>query len=138
VTNVNEIQINKTPLESCLVQAWSMEINNNVTGNTGVGVFGACRTTPHKFELAGNLTMYFNNSQMYDWLLTGQEFDFSIEMEDNPGNIYLIWLPRCKMSEDAINVSGGDEDVMDDATYSALADNDVEAQIIIYKFPVTP
>jgi hypothetical protein len=42
------------------------------------------------------------------------------------------------MSEDAINVSGGDEDVMDDATYSALADNDVEAQIIIYKFPVTP
>jgi hypothetical protein len=72
---------------------------------------------------------------MYQWLLNGQEFDFSIELEDNLGNVYLLWLPRCKMSEDAINVSGGDEDVMHDATYVALADNDVSAQIIIYKFP---
>jgi hypothetical protein len=55
-------------------------------------------------------------------------------MTDNLGNTYLVYLPRCKMAEDAINVTGGDEDVMDDATYNALADNDTGAQAIIYKF----
>jgi len=135
VTNVGSIELNDTPLESCLVQAVSMEINNNVEPNTGVGVFGACRTTAHKFEVTGSLTMYFNSSQMYQWLLNGNEFSFAIEFVDPDDNTYIFRMPRCKMSEDAINVSSGDDEVMDDAAYMALADSETEAQLIIYKFP---
>jgi len=134
VTNVGDIEINKVPVASCLVQAFTMEVNNNVSANTGVGVFGACKTNPHKFEVTGALTMYFESSQMYQWLLNGNEFSFSINFIDNDANQYLIWMPRCKMSEDTINVTSGDDEVLDDAAYAALADPDTGAQLIIYKF----
>jgi len=134
VTNVGDIEINKVPIESCLVQSFSMEVVNNTTANTGVGVFGACKTSPHKLEVTGALTMYFENSQMYQWLIGGNEFSFSIAFIDNDANQYIVWMPRCKMSEDAINVTDGDEEVMDDAGYSALADPVTQAQILLYKF----
>jgi hypothetical protein len=128
------MEINETPIAACLVQAFTMEVNNNVSANTGVGVFGACKTNPHKFEVTGALTMYFEDSQMYQWLLNGNEFSFSIPFIDNDGNQYIARMPRCKMSEDTINVTSGEDEVLDDATYAALADPDTGAQLIIYKF----
>jgi len=134
VTNIKEISLDGTPLQSCLVQSVSIEVNNNVAGNTGIGVFGACRTSPHKFEVTGALTMYFNSSEMYKKLLEGTEFSFAITFQDNDKNEYHIRMPRCKMSEDVINVESGDDEVLDNATYSALADQETEAQLIVYKF----
>jgi hypothetical protein len=80
--------------------------------------------------------MYFEDHKMYEWLLDGQEFAFGWRLVDNSGNIYDFNLPRCKMTEDPINVTSGDEDVMENATFEALAENNFMAQIAIHRFPV--
>ena len=133
--NVKQVEIDNVPIEGCLLNNWTMEINNNVTGNKSPGTQGACRTTPHKFQLSGTLTMYFENEEMFNRLQNGTEFSFAIDFIGNNGNEYEIVLPRCKVSEDPINVTSAEDDVFDNAGYVALADNATGAQIIIYKFP---
>jgi len=123
VTNIPEIKIDDVVQTTCSVKEMDLEINNNVTPKTGLGVFGACETKAHRLSITGKITMYFEDHTMYDRLLNGTAFSVSWTLLDADGNSYKFTLPKVKLDSDKINVEGVDEDIMDDASYVALADD---------------
>ncbi len=134
VTNVPSIFLDDVIQESCFVKEMTLEINNNVTPKTGIGVYGACETNAHKFSASGKMTMYFEDSTMFQKLLNGTAFSVSWVFEDALGNGYVYTLPRVKLDSDKINVESGDDDVMDNASYVALADSTTACAVQIDKY----
>jgi len=133
--HVKEVRIDNVPISICRVKKVDIEIKNNTKGNTGVGVLGNCSVSAHQFNVGGKLTMMFEDEDNYNRLLNGTDFAMGYTITDDIGNTYTIDLPRCKMDTDKINVTGVDADVLDDASYKALADNATASAIIISKFP---
>jgi len=133
VTNIPEITIDGVAQEGCFIKEMTMEINNNVTPKTGIGQLGACETNPHRLEIKGGITMYFEDSAMYERLLNGMAFAITLTLEDAAANSYIITLPRVKLDADTINVTGVDDEVMDDASYVALYDDTLGCMIQIEK-----
>jgi hypothetical protein len=120
--DVAQFSINNTVQESCVVKEMDLQIDNKITPKTGLGVFGACETKAHTISISGNLSAYFESSAMYNRLLNGTAFSVSFVMMDSSGNGYRFTLPRLKLDTDKINVTGKDDDVMDETSYVATAD----------------
>lgn len=135
--NVSDVKIDKVAVESCLIESIDMEIKNNIDGKTAVGIFGYCRTREGSFSLSGKMSMYFNDSTMYEKFTTNEAFSLGFNLFDNMGNVYVITLPRMKLSDDQVFSKGKDSDVMDDAKYVALADNTTNCMIQIDRFELT-
>ncbi len=131
VTNIPTISIDGVVQEGCFVKSLTLEVNNNVTPKTGLGVLGACETMAHRLSVTGALTMYFEDSAMYQRLLNGTPFSVSWTLEDANGNGYVYTLPKVILDSDTINVGGVDEDIMDDASYVAVADEVTNCMIQI-------
>ena len=133
VTDMPSIKIDDVEQEGCFVKEMSVEINNNVTPKTGLGQLGACETNPHRLDITGAITMYFEDSAMYTRLLNGTAFSLSWTLTDGDANSYIFTLPRVKLDADTINVTGVDDEVMDDATFVALYDKTAGHMIQIEK-----
>lgn len=129
VTNVAEITIDGGVLDDCFVKEMTLDINNNVTPKTGIGILGACETKAHRLSITGSISMYFEDEQMYTRLLSGTAFSITWTLTDGLGNSYKFILPKVKLDADAINVTGEADEVMDEATYVALYD-DVSGSMI--------
>ncbi len=134
VTNLPQITIDGVVQDGCYVKEMTLEVNNNVTPKTGLGVLGACATNPHRLSVTGAITMHFEDSAMYQRLLTGTAFAISWVLQDVNGHGYAFTLPRVKLDTDTINVTGVDDDVMDEASYVAIADPVTNCMIQIDSF----
>lgn len=135
-TNIPSVLIDGVVQEGCLVKELSLELTNNLAAKTGLGVLGACETKAHRLEITGSISMYFEDSVMYNRLLNGTPFSLSWVVEDADGQGYAFTLPRIKLDADTINVTGVDDEVMDDATYVATADPVTACMIQIDKYKV--
>ncbi len=130
VTNIPEILIDGVVQLGCAVKEWSFELNNNVTPKTGVGKKGACATNAHKLEITGDLTIYFEDADLYTSLLAGTPFSFGWTMTDNLGNTYKFTLPKIKLDSNEIPIDGPD-DILNNASYVALYDETADCMIVI-------
>ena len=133
VTNMGDISIDGVAQDSCLVKEWTLEIDNQVTGKTGVGVMGACETNPHRMSITGDLSMYFTDMAMQTRLKNGTPFSFSWTMTDSLANVYKFTLPRVKLESNEIFVEGEDDDEMNNASYVATYDKVTGCMIMIEK-----
>jgi len=133
VYHIPEIAIDGTPLTSCLVKDMTMEINNNVTPKTGIGVLGACETLAHTFSVTGKITFYFEDESFYAKFLAGTAFSLGVSLLDENGDGYDILLPRCKIQAETVPVTGSDADIMENVTYIALYDPTEECMIRVTK-----
>lgn len=132
--NVSDVLIDGVPVPSCVLMGIELGINNNVRGKLGVGELSYCDVADGEFGLGGNVSMYFNDETMYERLLNNTAFGISFQLSDNAGNIYLIELPRVKLSADPINVSGKNTDIMDAAEYFAIVSPTLGCMIRISRF----
>jgi hypothetical protein len=133
-TDIQEVYINGIPQEGCFVKEMTLEIDNKLTPKTGVSFIGACETKAHSLLVIGTITMYFEDSTMYTRLLNGTAFSLDLVILDVNGNGYAFSLPRVKLDTDTVNVTSVDTDVMDNASYVALADPITNCMIQIDKF----
>lgn len=122
VYHISQIAIDGTPLSSCLVKDMTLEINNNVTPKTGLGVLGACETLPHKLSITGKITIYFTDAVMYTRFTAGTAFSLSVSLLNGTLDGYTILLPKVKINADTVPVTGADANVMENVTYTALYD----------------
>lgn len=132
--NVKTVKIDGLAIEDCLLESIDLELKNNVDGKTAVGVFGYCRTREGSFDLGGKISMYFNDSTMYQKFITNTAFSLQFTLFDNLGNYYIFTMPRLKLSNDEVFSKGKSSDVMDNAKYEALADNTTGCAIQIDRF----
>jgi len=132
--DIREILIDGVIQETCLVKDMDMEISRGITPKTGLGVFGACSTNMKTLQITGKLTMFFEDSTMLDNLKNGTAFSVAWTFLDTLGNGYRFTLPRVKLSEDKNNVSGSEDDVMDEASYVATRHPATNCAIQIDRF----
>jgi len=131
VSNVSNIEIDGVASGECDIKEWDINLTNNVTGKTGVGVLGACSTNAHSFRGTGSITMYFKDQTFKNKLKAGTPFSFGWTVTDANGNGYTFLLPKCKLNTDEIPISGTDDDIMDNAAFSILGDSVTDSAIKI-------
>jgi len=139
VSNVGTVYIDGTPLLTCLLQSLTVNIANNSRGLSSVGILGYCDVSGGSFQVTGDMAMYFNDETMYD-LLIGQDsfslsFDVTEDTGDNQYRGYVVTLPKVKISTDAINSGGMDQDVMEQVSFQALIDPVTSCTIQIDSLP---
>ena len=105
-----------------------------MTPKTGLGNLGPCEAKAHKLGVTGKITMFFEDSAMFDRLLAGTPFSVDWVLEDSTGAGYAFSLPRLQLTDEDNNVTGVNDDVMDDVTYLASADITTGCMIQIDKY----
>ena len=80
-----------------------LSINNNITMNKAVGTLGAFEATAGTFEVGGNVTAYFQNTDALDALRANSDvtIDFAV-VKDNAG--FAIDLPLLSLDDGRLNV----------------------------------
>lgn len=131
VTNIPTISIGGVAQTGCRLKEWDMEVNNNLTAKTGPGTLGACETNAHRFTLTGKMTLYFEDNTMYDYFESGGKFALSWTLTDDDANSYKFTIPSIQLDTNKINTTGADDDVMEDATYTASYDSTLGCMIMI-------
>lgn len=119
-TSVGSITIDNVEVESCALQKADFKFDNQATGKTALGTLGFCNITGKSIEVTGNLALYFIDETYYDKYLASDTFGLSFVMTDSLGNTYTFNLPKCKFNEATANVTGKDDDVMLEGTFTAI------------------
>ena len=80
-----------------------LTINNNITMNKAVGTLGAFEATAGTFEVGGNVTAYFQNTDALDALRANSDvtIDFAV-VKDNAG--FAVDLPLLALDDGRLNV----------------------------------
>jgi hypothetical protein len=121
--NVGEVKLDGSSIASCLLQSLTININNNIRGRSAVGQFGYCEIADGEFSVSGDINLTFLDASNWTKYKTNVPFSISFILYDNAGNAYIVDMPRCKFSADAVNATGKGEDVLDAAQYYALVDD---------------
>ncbi len=138
-TNIKSVMIDGVPQEGCFVKEMDLVLDNKVTPKTGLGVLGACETKAHRLSASGKITMFFEDSAMYKRLLNGTPFRLDIDVLDVNGKGYSFAVPRAQLDTDKINVTGVDDDVLDNASFVGTADPVTNCMVQVDRFaPNTP
>lgn len=120
VDNVSNIQLDGSALDADL-SALSFEVNNNTRNKPALGVLGNVDIGLGRFNVTGNITMYFSSRVLYDKFLaaTAHSFSFVIEVD---GDAYLMHFPSIKFTNGAILSEGNDQDVVANMDFGARRD----------------
>lgn len=119
---------------SGLIQAINLNTTCNLRGRPAVGVLGNASVGYGRFELSGDLTVYFEDGTMYDKYVNDLETDLSFLIEDTAGNAYVFSIPRMKFNAGTIVSGGVNQDVMAQMSYQALRDAATGCTFQIDKF----
>jgi Phage tail tube protein len=134
VFHISELRVDNVVLASCVIKDMSLEINNNLTAKTGLGVLGACETKAHRLSVTGKMSLYLADHTYFARFKAGTAFSLSIKLLNTAGKGYTILLGRCKFNADDINVTG-DEDVMENVGFTATYDSGTGSMIQVTRTP---
>jgi len=100
----------------------NMTINANLRGRPAVSVLGNCSVGTGKFQISGNMDVYFANGDLWDKYKAGTASSLQWETTDGAGNKYTWHIPNIKFSADKINGSGENTDVIEKLSFTGLYD----------------
>jgi len=118
VTDVATIKLDGA-VADILIESLDFEVNNNVRGLPAISFLGSADLSEGDFVVSGSMNVYFDDGAMYQRFLDGAEF--SLRMQFTRGGLtYFMDWPRCKISEDTVDVPGRNDDVMEAIGWQAL------------------
>jgi len=100
----------------------TVDIVNNIRQQKVVGVLGSAGQSLGKFNVTGNLSLYFTDLVEYNKFINQTVMALDITLLDLTGNTYVINLPKVKLNSATVVASGTNTDIMVDFTYVALQD----------------
>ena len=118
VTDVAQIKIDGA-IADILIESLDFEVNNNVRGLPAISFLGSADLAEGDFMVTGNMNVYFADGAMYQRFLDSQEFSLRMAFKKE-GLLYYVDWPRCKISEDTVEVPGRNDDVMEAIGWQAL------------------
>jgi len=99
-----------------------LEITNNLRGQKALGVFGNAGVGYGDFAVSGTLEAYFQNEELYEAALRGDNTTLALGVTDGAGNGYLFEMPKIKFTNPSLNLGGKDSDVMVSLPFQAFFD----------------
>ena len=133
VSNVLDIIVDDA-ISTANFQSLTLEMNNNLRAQDGIGSLGHLGIALSRLELSGSVGLYFEDSSMYDLYLNGTAFSLSFRVKDTTNNQYIFTLQNVKFESGTVVSGGLDQDVILDATWRAIMDPDTQSMIAIDKF----
>lgn len=112
------------------VQQMTFEVSNNLREQTAVGTFGLIGVGIGQFAATGQLSTYFGDATMYTKLVNSTATSVSVRFEKN-NQFYVFQLPKIKLSGGTPQAGGQNQDVVLEATYSALKDTTLTQKTIL-------
>ena len=120
VDNVSNILLDGTALDADLTTI-NFAVNNNTRDKPAVANLGNIDIGLGRFNLSGNVTMYFSSRTLYDKFLaaTAHSFAFAVTVGSDA---YVYNFPSIKFSNGAVIAEGNDGDVVAAMDYDARRD----------------
>lgn len=87
-----------------------------------------------RFELTGSCEAYFQNLDFFNNMLNHDTVSLSWNVEDSTLHTYFFTLPAVKISADAIDIKGIDQDIFESVSFEAFRDPTSQSMFQIDRF----
>lgn len=115
-----------------VAQAGSLEMNNNLRRQAGVGLFYGAGNASGRFSCVTNLTLYFANRKIYEGFKANDSFEIEITITAPDGAKYVAVMKNCKATTYDDNIGGVDTDIMIETAFRANADTQSPSRTITW------
>jgi hypothetical protein len=119
-SNIIGLSIDGVPAD--LVQSFSMTINNNLEAQFALGSRDAVDVTDGSVEVTGTFTLFFQDGAEFNKFFLSQASSIEFQIQDNAGNIMILEIPNYKYQSFTTDVTGINELVQANATFTASID----------------
>ena len=138
VNNVSAVEIDNVAFD-CSIQSMSVDMTNNLRQQNAIGELAACGIGLGRFELTGDISLYFEDETELNKYINNTSFQMSFRVQDGSGNAYVFTMPNCEYESMNVNASGLDTDVILEGSYRALlgAVGGVNQMLAIDRLPVS-
>lgn len=111
-----------TGVTSPALMALNLNITNNLRQQPVVGSLDSRGLSAGRFEVSGDMTLYFENEELYDLFIANTEADLSFELGGASSKKYLFEIGKLKFETVEVVAGGNDQDVMLKTTFRGLYD----------------
>lgn len=111
-----------TGLTSPKVQSINLSITNNLREQPVIGSIDGVGIGSGRFDVTGDITMYFEDNDAYDIFLANTYTDLSFRIGGASTLKYDIDIPRIKFTEASLAAAGNDTDVPLTLSFGATLD----------------
>lgn len=102
--------------------ALNLNITNNLRQQQVIGSIESRGIGTGRFEVTGDMTVYFENEELYDIFLAGDAADLSFVLGGASNKKYQFDIANLKFETGEIIAGGNDQDVMAKMTFRGLYD----------------
>lgn len=113
-----------TGVTSPELTALNLKITNNLRQQQVVGSIDSRGIGTGRFEVTGDMTVYFENEEIYDLFLAGTATDLTFTLGGASTKKYQFDMDKIKFESGEIVAGGNDQDVLAKMTFRALFDTD--------------
>jgi hypothetical protein len=89
----------------CHFRTMSIALANGIETLTGLGKFGACKTTSGQFGATIGLTLWYKDSDIVDKMVAGTKISVAVVLDDDSGAAMSITFPQLKIISETAPVS---------------------------------
>jgi len=120
-SHLTSVLLDDTPFTSC-VDSLSFSTKNNLRAQECLGSLGPQGFTMGRFEITGDIELYFKDATLYSKYKSGATFDLTFEQTDVDGNKMKYEFQRCFFEKMSVLAGGTNQDVMAKGSWRALLD----------------
>lgn len=133
VTDLIEIKENGVT-STMVIKSMSMNVNNNLRAQDGIGTLGHVGVALGKLDVTGNIEAYFTDLNSYNRFVSGTAFALSFKVNDANGDYYVFTFPSVKFESGNVVSGGLDQDLVFKGTWRAIYDVASSCMVQIDKF----
>lgn len=136
VGNIGHFYEGGTTLEAgAYLQGVTFAGSNNLRSISAIGQLAPADIGSGRFNLTGELTVYFKSRTLYEKYLAGTESSISMRMGDADGNAYILTVPRVEFTTGTVQAGGPDQDVQVVIGYQGVRDPSTDCTLQVDRFP---
>jgi hypothetical protein len=109
-----------TAISGIKFKSINLAVNPNVRELQAIGSLYAVAHNLGSFDITATAEAYFDDSDMIQKFLDGTATSLSYKFTDPSGDMYVVYLPYCKLSTGGTNGIALNSDVMQNITFTAL------------------
>jgi hypothetical protein len=131
VSGVGYVLENNTALTGTYVKSISLDIDNAMRGQNGIGSLGNVGVGAGTLTVSGTMEVYLADGVLYDKFLNNTATSLTWNIKDGNGNGYAFTLPKVKFGDAKVNAGGLNQDLMLSIPFTALMDAATQKTIFI-------
>jgi hypothetical protein len=132
VGNLSQIVLDGA-VSSSQFNSLSFSLDNALRAQDAIGSLPHVGIALGRLDVSGNISIYFEDSTLYNKYLNATGFALSFVLQDSSSNTYVVTLPNIKFESGTIVAGGLDSDVMFEAGWKAILDPTTDCMVQIDK-----